>query len=455
MGQQVSVETFSSRPDSDGYKYWASFDPYPFKVGPRKLAYMGVLNGKGPLGGQKCVVKALRRGTLSEKEWMLESLRSQVAMAMAKDYNQLQVVAGKKLKYRLSFSCPIVAQIDTLSDCMCINDILGKPRMKIKDSDYVSIEVYLRGRFEQFEYGFVHLRELLVPEAFSHFTWCRSEGKLLVSNLQGVKTANMYQFTSPVIHSESRKYGNLDQGYEGIKGFFRLHKCNRICEGWPRLGDGTDLRGWEQFMSYRDVVPTAPPLTMPPPYNELDQVQSYREISQKYPNRRDQQIPSNRDIAGYNHGNGLVPSGRTVTFEDDYQQSYRFEPYPMTQRNPSTSSHLDDPFIPHQMYRNQGMVFNSREMVEIFGNQGYQQSNHQSIEMQFMWLVKYMQSYAFNRPPPPYCTCMENVGNRQDNNFALSQREHDLEEEGDEKYLLPPPYTEESVDPQYDCVTYL
>lgn len=271
MGQQVSVETFTSSTDADGNKYWTSFDPYPFKVGNKKLVYKGILNGSGPLKGQKCVVKSVRHGAISSRDWMLECNRSKMARDMATYYNK--VVSREERQFTFNF--PVMAEIDTMSDCLCINDVLGKPKKKWMDSEFVSMELYLRGQFDEFEYGWVPQADLADTEAFSHFTWFRSEGSMLVSNLQGVKTERAYHFTGPIIHSLEMEYGSSDLGYKGIKGFFKLHKCNRICQNWPRLADDVELRGCGTNIAVDQRCPSAPPLPSafhfsPPPYEEKD-----------------------------------------------------------------------------------------------------------------------------------------------------------------------------------------
>ncbi|KAF2109414.1 hypothetical protein BDV96DRAFT_502565 [Lophiotrema nucula] len=65
-------------------------------------------------------------------------------------------------------------------------------------------------------------------QAFSHFTFERSKGQLLVSDLQGSGSV----FTDPIIHTLDHKRfmlsdGNL--GEDGFKFFFATHVCNDIC----------------------------------------------------------------------------------------------------------------------------------------------------------------------------------------------------------------------------------
>lgn len=66
-------------------------------------------------------------------------------------------------------------------------------------------------------------------QAFSHFTFERSRGRFLVSDLQGVGNI----LTDPVIHTldpERFKLVDPNLGEEGFKFFFASHKCNDICK---------------------------------------------------------------------------------------------------------------------------------------------------------------------------------------------------------------------------------
>ncbi|ETO21787.1 hypothetical protein RFI_15417 [Reticulomyxa filosa] len=65
------------------------------------------------------------------------------------------------------------------------------------------------------------------PQAFAHFTYEASKGKLLVIDIQGVNDV----YTDPQIHTtenvKSFGKGNLSQ--KGINQFLRTHQCNKIC----------------------------------------------------------------------------------------------------------------------------------------------------------------------------------------------------------------------------------
>jgi Alpha-kinase family len=77
---------------------------------------------------------------------------------------------------------------------------------------------------------------VLAMEAFSHYTYHKSGGQLIVCDLQGRYRHNSYnrsksrfELTDPAICSRRRSYGPTDLGEKGIESFFANHYCNRFC----------------------------------------------------------------------------------------------------------------------------------------------------------------------------------------------------------------------------------
>jgi len=99
----------------------------------------------------------------------------------------------------------------------------------------LSLEPYIEGTYVKYNNnsGFVnkdnpHDRCNQAAQAFSHFTFERSKGRFLVSDLQGVGN----QLTDPAIHTsdpERFKLVDANLGKEGFKFFFSTHECNSIC----------------------------------------------------------------------------------------------------------------------------------------------------------------------------------------------------------------------------------
>jgi hypothetical protein len=77
---------------------------------------------------------------------------------------------------------------------------------------------------------------VLAMEAFSHFTYHRSGGQMIVCDLQGrhrfnryAKSKSRFELTDVAICSRRRSYGPTDLADKGIETFFANHKCNEFC----------------------------------------------------------------------------------------------------------------------------------------------------------------------------------------------------------------------------------
>ena len=74
-------------------------------------------------------------------------------------------------------------------------------------------------------------------QAFSHYTYHKGKGKEIVVDIQGVcesqngpGSINLV-LTDPQLHSlKGKTYGRGDCGEDGIKAFFKTHKCNGLCK---------------------------------------------------------------------------------------------------------------------------------------------------------------------------------------------------------------------------------
>ena len=67
-------------------------------------------------------------------------------------------------------------------------------------------------------------------QAFSHYTWVKSEKTLVICDLQGIKSRFKLMLTDPAIHyTNILCHGSTNLGMKGILKFFQAHKCNDIC----------------------------------------------------------------------------------------------------------------------------------------------------------------------------------------------------------------------------------
>ncbi|KAK6349381.1 hypothetical protein TWF696_005669 [Orbilia brochopaga] len=111
----------------------------------------------------------------------------------------------------------------------------GKPGASSEEG-CLSLEPFIHGDYIKYNnncgyvnQGIPHDRFNQAAQAFSHFTFERSRGRFLVSDLQGVG----HLLTDPAIHTlnpERFKLSETNLGEEGFKFFFATHACNDICK---------------------------------------------------------------------------------------------------------------------------------------------------------------------------------------------------------------------------------
>lgn len=96
--------------------------------------------------------------------------------------------------------------------------------------------------------------DILAMEAFSHYTYHRSGGALLVCDLQGRyrkdkfgrgnKNKSRFELSDPAICSRKRSYGPTDLGEKGIESFFCSHVCNQFCHKNGRWQRPKNAHNW-------------------------------------------------------------------------------------------------------------------------------------------------------------------------------------------------------------------
>ncbi|CAF4000220.1 unnamed protein product [Rotaria sp. Silwood1] len=71
-----------------------------------------------------------------------------------------------------------------------------------------------------------------ILQAFSHWTYHITAGRLMVVDLQGVKAEGAYLLTDPAIHCDNIlrfKHTRTNLGVKGMHRFFRTHVCSAVC----------------------------------------------------------------------------------------------------------------------------------------------------------------------------------------------------------------------------------
>lgn len=181
----------------------------PFAQGAMRLAFYA----RTAASTNRFVVKSLKR----DVKWhghMFEDMRCQaLCKAFALEFNALL-----KSHYPIDF---------IVTTCLKDNAKI------ILNNECIFLEPFIEGTFIKYNNNCGYVRNdndefNLAAQAFSHFTFERSQGYFLVSDLQGVG----YILTDPAIHTldpERFQLAESNLGVDGFKFFFSTHVCNHIC----------------------------------------------------------------------------------------------------------------------------------------------------------------------------------------------------------------------------------
>ncbi|KAF1813615.1 hypothetical protein P152DRAFT_394135 [Eremomyces bilateralis CBS 781.70] len=118
-------------------------------------------------------------------------------------------------------------------------------------SECMSLEPFLEGTYVKYNNNCGYVNEEQsddrfnqAAQAFSHFTFERSQGRFLVSDMQGVG----HLLTDPAIHSLDPgrfQLADTNLGQEGFKFFFATHACNDICRKLDLKSNGAMISSGE------------------------------------------------------------------------------------------------------------------------------------------------------------------------------------------------------------------
>jgi hypothetical protein len=139
----------------------------------------------------------------------------------------------------------------------CFRDKRGRS----SNNECMSLEPFLDGEYTKYNNNAGYINQRRSDDrfreaalAFSHFTFERSRGQFLVSDLQGVDGL----LTDPAVHALDRKRFRLSDtnlGVEGFKFFFATHKCNDICKKLKLKSDASMIK--TRAYKFREDWPNA------------------------------------------------------------------------------------------------------------------------------------------------------------------------------------------------------
>jgi hypothetical protein len=169
----------------------------------------------GPRNGEYCVIKEFKTGSVYEASYFLSDLKTvSKAGHFIEAFNNERIAANRK----------IYLNRPTVWAGTC-RDSQGRRRKYL-------VEPMLEGEFLKFNSNSGYVNGADVLQSLSHFSYHHSNGQYLLCDLQGGHYADAYILTDPVIMStnNSKTYGPMDLGSEGIENFFVKHKCNPFCK---------------------------------------------------------------------------------------------------------------------------------------------------------------------------------------------------------------------------------
>ena len=225
--------------------YKAKFDKTPFAHGASRAAYKGKLVAPRHQAGQQVVVKKFKRDyAMHRSDWKTELQTSEKAEELAREFNG---ISGTNRP--IHFVQPIT---------MVVTDTPWLGYTACQEGEWVVAEGLIPGKYTKWcsNAGWVNHKEMggggSLP-AFSHWTWVKTNGEMIVCDLQGVRSDNpmCYFLTDPAINSRSNDYGNTDLGRFGINAFFQSHSCTQFCREMGLVGNvpPPDLNPLNVFLS--------------------------------------------------------------------------------------------------------------------------------------------------------------------------------------------------------------
>lgn len=158
---------------------------------------------------------------------------SRYVLKMSKDPNEQTQTYYDDVQMQME--AKMYAQLYNINNPPKKVDFLDAYVLELKDrpdKPICAVEKFIEGDYKKFNNNWSWSDdERNTPQAFSHFTFERSNQRLLVCDIQGVGNT----WTDPQFHSHNQEgYGKGNMGADGIKRFFETHKCNAIC-GYLKL----------------------------------------------------------------------------------------------------------------------------------------------------------------------------------------------------------------------------
>eukprot|EP00948_MAST-09A_sp_MAST-9A-sp1_P000479 g479.t1 len=191
----------------------------PFAQGAMRECYRMIIDGK------RYVAKAFRPLMRKSSKQAFKAMKDDVVVQLkckkiAELFNQAVTSQAKKVDVLDAFI------IERLSS----NTTGSNSESPKTDHVYFFIEAFVDGEYKKHNDNFGHICDVRnTPQAFSHFSWCITRGKMLVCDIQGV--GDLY--TDPQVHTcdvtTQNQFHGGNFGVFGMARFFSTHVCNEVC----------------------------------------------------------------------------------------------------------------------------------------------------------------------------------------------------------------------------------
>ncbi len=236
MGDAYPNWNFTAPTDGSAH---ATFANLSFAAGASRRAFRAMRWKPASKYGRKAVVKEYKdSSSWAQGDWDTAVKTYEKTKELARQFNE-----GSRTNYPIH-----------IVDCD-VQKVSGQPvpNARPKLGEFVMVEDYLEGDFQKFisNTGWVKpqcLTTYVSMPAFAHWTWVRSNGQLMVTDLQGVRYSDNYVLTDPCILSLNREYGATDLALIGMALFFRSHKCNDFCRSLNIAHKRPDVSRLEVYM---------------------------------------------------------------------------------------------------------------------------------------------------------------------------------------------------------------
>mmetsp|Transcript_146827 Transcript_146827/g.267643 ORF Transcript_146827/g.267643 Transcript_146827/m.267643 type:complete len:1031 (-) Transcript_146827:41-3133(-) len=211
-----------------------SFDGSTFAWSDTGYGGVQLRNHPWTQGGMHVVTAACFSGVKSTMNMVAKVPRSFYQDGVMCDSEDSSECYARNVAATTWFAEQFVSRLDNTKLCVADCQLLDIKTHSKSWPECFIVESYLRGVFVKFNNnsGYVQRTHAAsdVAQAFSHFSYHESGGRMLVVDVQGIYSGESLTLSDPQVLSCDGSFGRGDLGCEGMKRFFASHRCNGFCK---------------------------------------------------------------------------------------------------------------------------------------------------------------------------------------------------------------------------------